>query len=137
MDASVRALRWRRRRYGLLARRHRVLRRLQLPAVVSLPGGRRVERHAYLFWRVRLLLWAVLATAGWLALGVLGVMPGLAAAFVAELIFSYRPVGGAGPVATSGPGPGTAGVREPRRPRPPGGGASAQRPVGPVRPGTD
>jgi hypothetical protein len=138
MDASVRVLRRRRRRYALLARRHRVLRWLQLPAAVSLPGGRRVERHAYLFWRVRLPLWAGLATAGWLALGVMGVMPGLAAAVLTELVFSYRPVRGTRPVATSGPGPGgTAGVREPRRPRPSGGDGPVQLPVGPIRPRMD
>jgi hypothetical protein len=133
MGASVRVLRWRRRRYALLARRRRVLRGLQFPTAVSLPSGRRLERYVYLFWRVRLPLYGGLASAGWLALGVLGVVPGLAAAILAELVFSYRPARGARPVATSGPGPnGPAGVREPRRPRRPGGDGSAQLPVGPT-----
>lgn len=132
----MRALRWRRRRFGMLARRHRVLRWLRLPHVVSMPG-RQVERHAYLFWRVRLPLWAVLATTGWLVLGVIGIVPGLAAAFLAELAFSYRRPRGAGPTATAGPGLDAAGVREPRRPGPSGGSATAERSVGPVRPGLD
>jgi len=132
MDASVRALRRRRRHYALVARRHRMLGWLRLPVAVRLPGRCRVERHAYLFWRVRLPLWAVLGTIGWLAMGVLGVMPGLVVAFAAELVFSYRTVRGAGPVATAGPGQGLAGVREPRRPRPSGDSASAQRLAGPA-----
>jgi hypothetical protein len=135
MDASVRALRRRRRRYALVARRHRMLRWLRLPAAVRVPGGRRVERYAYLFWRVRLPLWAVLGIAGWLALGAPGVMPGLAVAFLVELVRSYRTVRRAAPVPTAGPGPGQSGVREPRRPRPSGDSASAQRPAGPVGPG--
>jgi hypothetical protein len=65
MDASARALRWRRRRYALLARRRRVLRGLPFPRVIALPGGLLVERRAYLFWRVRLPLWVVLVAAGW------------------------------------------------------------------------
>lgn len=133
----MRALRWRRRRYALVARRHRALGRLTLPVAVSLPGGRRLERYAYLYWRVRLPLWAGLTTAGWLTLGVLGVIPGLAAASAAELALSYRLAYGAAAAATSGPGPDTAGVREPRPPRPSGGDQAGQRPVGPARPGVD
>jgi hypothetical protein len=129
MDSSLRR---RRRRYALVARRHRTLRWLRLPVAVRVPGGRRVERYAYLFWRVRLPLMVVLGAAGWLALGVVGVMPGLVVAFLVELVFSYRAVRGAGPVATAWPGPASAGVREPRRPAPSGDGASARWPSGPA-----
>lgn len=138
MDASVRALRWRRRRYALSAQRRRVLRVVRFLRVIRLLGGRRLERHAYLFWRVRLPLWVVLAAAGWLVLGGPGVVLGLAVAILAELVFSYRPPRGARPVPTSGPGRGpggSAGVREPRRPRPTGGVGAAPLPVDPPSPG--
>ena len=134
MDASVRALRRRRRRYALSAHRRRVLRGLQFPRVTGWPGGRRLERHAYLFWRVRLPLWAVLAAAGWLALGWTGVVPGAAAAILAELVFSYRQPRGGRPVSAPGGPGGSAGVREPRRPRPAGGAGAAQLPAGPAPP---
>ena len=52
---------------------------LRFPMAITLPGGRRHERHAYLFWRVRLPLWLVPAAAGWLALGWPGIPAGLAA----------------------------------------------------------
>jgi hypothetical protein len=133
MDASVRALRRRRRRYALTARRRRVLRGLQFPAVIGLPGGRRLERHARLFWRVRLPLWAVLGAAGWLILGWASVVPGAAAAILAELAFSYRQPRG-GPVSEPGGPAGAAGVREPRRPHPAGGAGAAQLPAGPPPP---
>jgi hypothetical protein len=143
MDVSVRALRWRwrRRRYALLARR-RLLR--GLPALIGLPGGRLLERQVYVYWRVRLVLWAVLPAAGWLAVGWVGIVPGVAAAILAELVHSYRLVGyrrpGRGrPAASPAPGPGdpggSAGVREPRRPRPAGGAGAAELPAGPAAPG--
>ncbi len=44
MDASVRALRLRRWRYALLARRQRLLREVRFPMVIALPGGVR-QRH--------------------------------------------------------------------------------------------
>jgi hypothetical protein len=147
MDASVRALRRRRKRYAVSARRRRMLRALRprFPMAISLPGGRLVERHVYLFWRVRLPLWVVLAAVGWLVLGLSGLMPGLggvaagvvlglAVAILAEFVFSYRPPFGSRPVPTSGPGRGpgdSAGVREPRRPSPTGGVEAAQLPVDP------
>ena len=139
MDASVQALRRRRRRYALSARRRRVLRGLlPFPGVIGLPGGRRLERQVYLSWRVRLPLWVVLAAAGWLVLGWIGVVPGLAAAILAELVFSYRWPRRGWPVS-AGPGPGgpggSAGVREPRRPRPTGDVGAAQLPVNPAPPG--
>jgi hypothetical protein len=139
MDASVRALRRRRRRYALSAHRRRVLPGLAFPRVTGLPGGRRLERQVYLFWRVRLPLWVVLAAAGWLVLGWAGVVPGLAAAILAELAFSFRWPCRGRPVSAPRPGPGgpggSAGVREPRRPRPAGGGGAAQLPVDPAPPG--
>jgi hypothetical protein len=35
-------------------RSNRVLRWLRFPTVITLPGGRRRQRYAYLFWRVLL-----------------------------------------------------------------------------------
>lgn len=140
MGASGRAIRWRRRRYALLARR----RLLRLPTLIGLPGGRLLERQVYLYWRVRLPLWAVLPAAGWLALGWVGIVPGVAAAVLAELVHSYRLVsyrrpGRSWPVAspTAGPGDpgGSAGVREPRRPRPAGGAGAAELPADSASPG--
>ena len=134
MDAPVRALRRRRRRYALTARRRRVLRGLQFPRAIGLPGGRRLERHAYLFRRVRLPLWAVLTAAGWLALGWTGVVPGAAAAILAELAFSYRQPHRSRPTSAPGGPAGSAGVREPRRPHPTGDAGAAQLPAGPAPP---
>jgi hypothetical protein len=137
-----RDLRWRRRRYALSARRRWVLRWLRFPMAITLPGGRRHERHAYLFWRVRIPLWVVPAAAGWLVLGWPGIPAGLAAGILAELVFSYRaPYGPSKPVATPGQswgGPdGPAGVREPRRPHPTDGAEVAQLRTDPAPPGMD
>ena len=136
-----RDLRWRRRRYALSARRWWVLRWLRFPMAITLPGGRRHERHAYLFWRVRIPLWLVPAAAGWLALGWPGIPAGLAAGILAELVFSYRPPYGVSrPIATPGQSWGTdgpAGVREPRRPHPTGGAEAAQLPTDPALPEMD
>jgi hypothetical protein len=139
MDASVQALRRRRRRYALSARRRRVLHGLlPFPGVIGLPGGRRLERQVYLSWRMRLPLWVVPAAAGWLLLGWIGVVTGLGAAFLAELVFSYRSRR-RGRQVSAGPGPGgpggPAGVREPRRPHPTGDAGVAQLPIDPALPG--
>jgi hypothetical protein len=103
-----RSLRW--------GRRRPVLRWLRFPMAITLPGGRRHERYAYLFWRVRIPLWIVPAAAGWLVLSWPGIAAGLAAGILAELVFSYRaPYGPSGPVATPGQSWGpdvSAGVRE-------------------------
>ena len=126
--AAVRAIRRRRRRYAMLARRRRVRRVFWLPRTISLPGGPRLERRMCMFWRVRLPLWAVFAVAGWLVLGLWGILPGVAVAIAAELVFSYRRPRGLRP----GPDPGgLAGVREPRRPRPTGGAGAVELPIGP------
>jgi hypothetical protein len=122
MDVSVRALRWRRRRYSLLAYRRRLLRVLQVSRV-TLPGGVRAERREYWFWRVRLGLWIVLAVPGWLVLGWQGVIAGAAAGGLAELVVSYRWTRGI--ACEPGPG-GLAGVREPRLPPPAGSGEAAE-----------
>jgi len=128
--AAARALR-RRRHYALSARRRRAL---WFPRVISLPGGRQLERRRYMFWRVRLPLWVVLAVAFWLVLGLWGVPAGVAVAIAAELVVSYRRPRGFrrahGPRPGWDPG-GLAGVREPRRPRPTGGAGSVELPVGP------
>jgi hypothetical protein len=123
--APVRALRRRRRRYAMSARRRRMLRTFWFPTTISLPGGRRLERRKYMFWRVRLPLWAVFAVAGWLVLGLWGIPLGLAVAVVAELLFSYRRPHGFRPRRDPG---GLAGVREPRRPRPTGGAGAVELP---------
>jgi hypothetical protein len=106
---------------------------MRFPRGITLPGGRRHERYAYLFWRVRLPLWLVPAAAGWLVLGWPGIAAGLAAGILAELIFSYRaPYGPSRPAATPwqnwGPD-GPAGVPEPRRPHPAGDADTAQLPT--------
>ena len=145
MGASVWRLRWRRRGYALCSRRHRLLRQLRFPDLIELPGGRLLERYVlHLYWRIRLPLWLVLPAAGWLALGWPGFVPGMAAAFVAQMALSYRLVSyrrpGRGrsvfPSAAGPGGPGDpAGVREPRRPRPTGGAGDAELPVDPAPPG--
>jgi hypothetical protein len=138
---DVRALRYRRRRYALSARRRRVLPWLRFPMAIMLPGGRRHERYAYLFWRVRLPLWIVPAAACWLVLSWPGIAAGLAAGILAEVVFSYRaPYGPSRPVATRGQSWGPdepAGVREPRRPHPTGGAGAAQHPIDPAPTGMD
>jgi hypothetical protein len=144
MGASVWKLRWRRRRYASLTYRRRVLRWARLPGLIGLPGGRLLERYVHLYWRIRLPLWLVLPAAGWLALGWPGIVPGAAAALVAQMALSYRLIsyrrpGRGRPVfpSASGPdGPGDpAGVREPRRPWPSGGAGAAELPVDPAPPG--
>jgi hypothetical protein len=85
---SVRALRWRRRRYALRAHIFRVLRFPQ--TIIELPGDWHLERQEWWFWRVRLGLWAVLAAAGWLVLGWPGAVLGVVAGFLTEAAFSYR-----------------------------------------------
>lgn len=128
-SARRRALLQRRKR--LSARRRRVLRAMRFPAMITLPGGRHLERRVYLFWRVRLPVWVVLALAGWFVLGLAGVALGLAVAIVAETAFSYRPPRGSWPRRwRRGRGPGDlAGVREPRRPKPTGGAGAVQLPA--------
>jgi len=114
------------------------MRGLPLPRVITVPFVGRLERHAYLFWRVRLPLWVVLGAAGWLLFGWAGLVPGFAAALATELVFSYRRPGRRpGAVAyrhgPGGPGGGASGVREPRRPRPSSGsGAAALNPSHPT-----
>jgi hypothetical protein len=56
-----RSVQWGRRRYALLGR----TRWMRFPRAITLPGGQRHERYAYLFWRVRLPLWLVPTAAGW------------------------------------------------------------------------
>jgi hypothetical protein len=90
MATDRQSLRRRRRRYAISARRRRLLGGLALPAFIELPSGRRLERYAHLFWRVRLPLWVVLGTAGWLIVGWFGMGAGLAGAILVEVVFSYR-----------------------------------------------
>jgi hypothetical protein len=141
MGASVWKLRWRRRRYASLTSGHRMLRWLRLPELIALPGGRLLERYVHLYWRIRVPLWLVLPAAGWLALGWPGIVPGMAAALVAQIALSYRVIsyrrpGRGRPVFPSASGRGDpAGVREPRRPRPSGGAGAAELPVDPAPPG--
>jgi hypothetical protein len=109
--------------------------------MISLPRGRTLMRRRYLFWRVRLLLLAVLAAAGWLVLGlggaelgIAGAVLGLAIAIVAELVFSYRPPYHVRPLPGSAPMWGQGGparVRELRRPSPAGGAGAMQLAVDP------
>lgn len=108
----------------------------RIPSVVELPGGRRLERAVYLFWRVRIPLWVVLGTGGWLVLSWPGVVAGLAVAVVLEAVFSYRRPGRGGTAAaprpgSPPPGEGPSGVREPRRPLPTGGIGAAFLPADP------
>jgi hypothetical protein len=141
MGATMWRLRWRRRGYALYTRRGRVLRWLRLPDLIGLPGGRLLERYVYLFWRIRLPLWLALPAAGWLVLGWPGIVPGVAAALVAQMARSYRLVsyrrpGHGRPVFPSATGPGDpAGAREPRRPRPAGDAGAAELPVDQAPPG--
>jgi hypothetical protein len=98
-----------------------------LPATITLPGRQTWERHAYLFWRIRVPLWLVLGLVGWLLADVVGTVLGAAGAVLIEIVFSYRrPDGLAGPTPGNRPsGPEPSGVREPRRPRPSSGAGSA------------
>jgi hypothetical protein len=136
-EVDGRSLRYGRRRYALSAR----TRWLRFPIAITFPGRRRHERHAYLFWRVRLPLWLMPAAAGWLVLSWPGIAVGLAAGILAELIFSYRaPYGPSRPGATpwhSGGPDGPAGSREPRRPYPAGDVEAAQLPIDRGSPGMD
>lgn len=84
------ALRGRRRRYARIAQLHHLRRGLSLPPVIQLPNDRAVERHIFLFWRIRIPLSAALAVAGGSIAGWPGVVLGLATAFIAEVLFSYR-----------------------------------------------
>lgn len=94
------ALRRRRRRYTRAAWRHRVGRVL-MPPRIQLPGGLLVERHNYLFWRIRLPLWAVCGAAGILLAGWPGVTVALPIAVVVELLCSYRRPHGTTGIASS------------------------------------
>jgi len=86
---SASGLRRRRRQYALAAQRSALLQGLPFPtAFVS--GGRRLERQLYLFWRIRLPLWAALGGAGWLLAGVFGAALGWSAAVLVEVVSSYR-----------------------------------------------
>jgi hypothetical protein len=115
---TVKALRWRRRRYAVAAYRARLGRLSPFSrAVLTFPGGWCLERKEHWFWRVRLALWILLAAAGWLGLGWPGIVAGIASGLVVELVASYRWKRG----TEIEPGPnGTAGVREPRHPSPAG-----------------
>jgi len=123
MAGSVSGLRRRRRLYALAARRRALLQGPPFPTAFVLPGGRRLERQSYLFWRIRLPLWAALGGAGWLLAGVFGVVLGWFAAVLVEVAVSYRRPSGPPAVAVPRPpaspgGGGLSGVREPRRPAP-------------------
>lgn len=107
-----------------------MLRWLGFPMTITLPGGRRYERYAYTFWRIRIPLWLVPAAAAWWALSWPGIAAGLSAGILAEAGLSYRKEGS---VSASRPSPpqkgasgGPAGVREPRRPHPAGDAGGAQ-----------
>src|SRR5215469_928533 len=132
MDGMVpgQAFRWRRRRYARWTRRGRVLRWLRFPTTITLPGGRRYERYAYTFWRIRLPLWIAPAAAGWWVLSWPGIAVGLAVGIVAEVALSYRrseaPKSTGRPRRQNGGPRGPAGVREPRRPHPTGAAGGAQ-----------
>jgi hypothetical protein len=146
MEASVRALRRRRRRYTRSALTHRILYGPRFRLEIPLPGGRYLAGRLTLSrrrrgprpmsWPVRLVLWAVFAAAAWLALGWPGIPSGLVAAIVAELVVAYRWSAGAGVRTRRPAGPGSdpgglAGVREPRSPRPSGWSGAEERPVPP------
>ena len=126
MVTSMRLLRLRKWRYAISARRRSMLPGARMtPIIVKLPSGRRLERTVYLFWRVRIPLWVVLGTGGWLVMGWLGVVAGVAVAIVLEAAVSYRGPSRGGPAAGSRPASpppdgGPSGVRGPRRPQPTG-----------------
>jgi hypothetical protein len=135
MGRSVQALRWRRWRYALSARRHRAL--TFSGPIIELPRDWRLERQEYWFWRVRLTLWAVFAAAGWLALSWPRIAPGVAAGILVELAVSYRLRRGFEMEPEAEPDLGSsAGMREPRTPRPTGDTGAAQLPADPDPPAT-
>lgn len=120
---SAAALRRRRRRYALNARRHRLFQRLALPRVMTLPGGMEFERHRLISGRIRgpALVLAVLA--GWRLLGRIGAAVGAMCAAITEFMLSFRRRRGQGTGHPRHRPPddgddGTAGVREPRHPLP-------------------
>jgi hypothetical protein len=80
-------------------------RRRYLPEGMWLPWGR-YERHAHLFWRIRIPLFVGLAALGWLVWRSPGAVIGLVAAALVEAGFSYRRQGAGRPAPTpvaSGP----------------------------------
>jgi hypothetical protein len=83
-------LRRRRRRYARQAWRHHFGRGMTLPTRIHLPGGRVVERHNYLFWRIRLPMLAALGMSGVLVGGWPGLMLGLGTGVLIEALLSYR-----------------------------------------------
>ena len=70
------------------------------PRDITLPWAR-YERYAYTFWRIRIPLWLAGAAAGWFVAGLVGLVGGLAAAYVVEGVFSFRRV----PISSSAPRP--------------------------------
>jgi len=97
MAGSSSGLRRRRRQYALAARRHALLQGPPFPTAFPLPGRQRLERKSYLFWRVRLPLWAALGCVGWMAVGAVGAVGAVLGFFTAvlvEIAVSYgRPCG--------------------------------------------
>jgi hypothetical protein len=71
-------------------------------SAIELPWGR-YERERYLFWRIRIPLWLVMAAAGWALFGAAGVVGGILVAYVAEAVFSYRKPVNRGPVCATEP----------------------------------
>src|SRR6185312_15447579 len=74
--------------------------RLRFAVLVSMPWGA-YERVAYLFWRIRILLWLPLLAAGCFLLRGYGLLVGAAVAVLIEATASYRERDGrlAAPVA--------------------------------------
>jgi hypothetical protein len=72
--------------------------------VIALPWAS-YERYAYLFWRIRIPLWLASAGGGWALAGPAGLVGGLAMAYLAEGVLSYRR-------ATPRPGPSWAGPND-------------------------
>jgi hypothetical protein len=74
--------------------------RLAFPRAISLPWAT-YECNAYLFWRIRILLWLPLLAAGWFVLRGYGLLVGAAVAVLVEARTSYRKRDGprAAPVA--------------------------------------
>jgi hypothetical protein len=70
--------------------------------VIALPWGR-YERYAYLYWRIRIPLWLAGAGAGCVLAGPGGLVGGLAMAYIAEGLLSYRraTIPGRGPTVVS------------------------------------
>jgi hypothetical protein len=90
--------------YSSRRRRHCLSRRRALGlhpwTVIELPWGR-YERHGYLFWRIRILLWLVMCASGWAALGIAGLAAGAVAAYGIEGMLSYRKPSGRRPAVAS------------------------------------